>query len=171
MKLAASDIVKPVINQYLNSLSHIVEVAQAHCETTGKSEAELLNCRLADDMHPLIWQIQMVSEFAARCTSRLANIEIPEFPYTETDFSQLKSRNATVVAYVNEIDDDAIDGGLERIQSVPIGSEKTLEFSGPIYLHHFFLPNLFFHITTVYNILRSNDVALGKFDFIGSMPS
>lgn len=171
MKLAASEIVKPVINQYLNSLSHIVDVAQAHCQTTGKPEAELLQCRLTEDMHPLIWQIQMVSEFAARCSARLADIEIPEFPYDETDFTQLKSRISTVLAYVNEIDDDAINGGLERIQVVPIGPEKTLEFNGPVYLQHFFLPNFFFHITTTYNILRGNGVALGKFDFIGSMPS
>lgn len=170
MKLSASEIVKPVINQYLNSLSHIVDVAQTHCQSLGLSEANLLHNRVAEDMHPLIWQIQMVSEFAARCTSRLANIEIPEFPYNETDLSQLKDRITTILAFINEIEDVAIDGGLERTQTVPIGSDKTLEFSGPIYLHHFFLPNFFFHITTTYNILRANGVVLGKFDFIGSMP-
>jgi hypothetical protein len=171
MKLAASEIVKPVINQYLNSLSHIVDVAQAHCQTTGKSEAELLQCRVTQDMHPLIWQIQMVSEFAARCSARIANIEIPEFLYEETDFSELKSRISTILVYINGIEDEAIDAGLERVQTVPIGPEKIIEFAGPIYLHHFFLPNFFFHITTTYNILRANGVVLGKFDFIGSMPS
>jgi hypothetical protein len=171
MKLAANDIVKPVVNQYLSSLSHIIDVAQAHCQTSGQSEAELLQCRLAEDMHPLIWQIQMVSEFAARCSARLANIEIPEFPYDETDFTQLKNRISTILAYVNMIDDDALNDGLERIQSVPIGPDKTLEFKGPVYLQHFFLPNFFFHITTTYNILRANEVVLGKFDFVGNMPS
>src|SRR6266853_1026615 len=33
------------------------------------------------------------------------------------------------------------------------------------------VPNLYFHITTAYNILRSLGVGIGKRDFMGQMPS
>ncbi|MCF2946604.1 DUF1993 domain-containing protein [Paraglaciecola aquimarina] len=169
--LHASELVKPVVKQYLGSLSGLIDKAQAFCEEKGIDESVLLQARLAPNMHPLIWQFQMVSEFALRCTSRLADVDVPNCPFEEKSFSELKSRIAGILVRVDAIDDEDIDAGLERIQTVPLGSDKTIEFVGPIYLSHFFLPNFFFHITTAYNILRHNGVPLGKFDFIGSMPT
>jgi hypothetical protein len=43
-----------------------------------------------------------------------------------------------------------------------------LKFSGQDYLLKWVLPNVYFHVTTAYNILRHNGVALGKQDFLGS---
>jgi hypothetical protein len=42
-----------------------------------------------------------------------------------------------------------------------------MEFSGADYLTGFVLPNIYFHITTAYAILRHNGVKIGKRDFIG----
>jgi hypothetical protein len=44
---------------------------------------------------------------------------------------------------------------------------SKLDFDGATYVNHFALPNLYFHLTTAYNILRHNGVAIGKRDFIG----
>ncbi len=41
---------------------------------------------------------------------------------------------------------------------------------GPPYLLHQLLPNLHFHCTTAYDILRHNGVELGKMDYLGSQP-
>ena len=46
---------------------------------------------------------------------------------------------------------------------------RTLNFDGLTYLQHFVIPNMYFHITTTYNILRHNGVELGKQDFIGGI--
>jgi hypothetical protein len=170
MTLSVSNIVKPLIEQYLGSVSHLVDEAQKFSAHKGLADEVLLQSRLAPDMHPLIWQLQMVSEFAPRCASRLAEIDIPEYPYTETTFDELKTRILRAIEHVKNIDDAALDKGLERIQGVPFGPNKTIEFRGPIYLNHFFLPNFFFHITTAYNILRHNGVPLGKLDFVGNIP-
>ena len=32
------------------------------------------------------------------------------------------------------------------------------------------LPNFFFHVTTAFNILRHNGLAIGKRDFLGAVP-
>ena len=92
MTLSVSNIVKPVIQQYLGSLSHLVDVAQKFSAEKGLNDDVLLQSRLAPDMHPLIWQIQMISEFAPRCASRLAEVDIPEYPYEESTFNELKER-------------------------------------------------------------------------------
>lgn len=171
MSLSVSKIFKPVMNQYLNSLSGLLDIAQTYSRENGLEDEVLLNTRLAPDMHPLKWQFQMVSEFAARSASRLANFPLPEYPYTETSFEQLKDRIANILEFVNSIDDEKLDEGLNRIHKIPLGPDRTVEFAGPVYLNHFVLPNFYFHITTAYNILRSNGLPLGKFVFIGNMPS
>ena len=170
MTLSVSNIVKPVIKQYLGSLFHLVDEAQKFSSEKGLADVVLLQSRLAPDMHPLIWQFQMISEFAPRCASRLAEIDMPEYPYVENTFNELKARIQQATEYVESIDDAALDAGLQRIQGVPFGPDKTVEFRGPIYLNHFFLPNFFFHITTAYNILRHNGVPLGKLDYVGNIP-
>lgn len=56
MSLTVSNIVKPVVQQYLGSLSHLAKVAREYCAEKEISEAALIQDRLAPDMHPLIWQ-------------------------------------------------------------------------------------------------------------------
>jgi hypothetical protein len=46
-------------------------------------------------------------------------------------------------------------------------NDAELHFSGQDFLLQFVLPNLFFHCTTSYAILRQAGVALGKMDFMG----
>ena len=42
-----------------------------------------------------------------------------------------------------------------------------MTFDGASYLTQFALPNLYFHCTAAYAILRHNGVPLGKGDFMG----
>ena len=42
-----------------------------------------------------------------------------------------------------------------------------MNFEGQAYLLHFLIPNLFFHCTTAYNILREAGTEIGKTDFVG----
>ena len=43
-----------------------------------------------------------------------------------------------------------------------------MAFTGQGYLISFVIPNLTFHCTTAYNILRHNGVEIGKRDFLGA---
>ena len=74
---------------------------------------------------------------------------------------------------------DMAKGGAARLAGVEIPSfaEITLQmrmgavtFPGQYYLLSWVLPNVLFHITTAYNILRHNGVELGKWDFLGKAP-
>ena len=45
--------------------------------------------------------------------------------------------------------------------------KRTVQMRGATYLFEHALPNLFFHITTAYAILRHNGVGIGKADYLG----
>ena len=45
--------------------------------------------------------------------------------------------------------------------------QAEFHFNSKDYLNNWVLPNVYFHITTGYDILRRKGVALGKQDFLG----
>ena len=61
-----------------------------------------------------------------------------------------------------------IDGTEERTITMKLGP-NSVDFTGQSYLLTFVLPNVFFHITTAYDILRANGVNVGKGDFMGAV--
>ena len=46
---------------------------------------------------------------------------------------------------------------------------RTLTFKGLPYLLDYVLPNVYFHVTTAYAILRHNGLEIGKQDFLGKV--
>ena len=100
--------------------------------------------------------------------ARLAGIEMPSFADEETTFDQLQDRIARTLAFVRGVDAALLDGSETRTITVPAGSQ-TLQFSGQDYLIKFALPNIHFHVTTAYAILRHNGAPLGKLDYIGPL--
>ena len=48
------------------------------------------------------------------------------------------------------------------------GTPKEKHLTGQAYLLSYGLPQFFFHVTTVYALLRHGGVALGKKDFMGA---
>ena len=68
---------------------------------------------------------------------------------------------------------DAIDAdGLEAIVDKPMYfrmGDFELPFTASNFIHSFSLPNLYFHATTIYDMLRIKGVPLSKMDFLGNM--
>ncbi len=152
----------PVFARALTNLSAMIDKALA----AGVTEATLLETRLAPDMHPLPRQIQMASDSAKGAIARLAGVEPPSMPDTETTLAELKERIAATIAYVNSLDAAAFEGSEDRevVLKFPQGEMK---FTGCDYLTGFALPNFFFHITIAYALLRANGAPIGKMDFLG----
>ena len=61
-----------------------------------------------------------------------------------------------------------MEGMENRTVTYPTGEQKTT-MSAPDYLHHFSMPNFYFHATTAYAILRRCGIEIGKRDFIGAI--
>jgi uncharacterized protein len=156
----------PVIVKSMHNLIGILEKAAAHAEAKKIDPAVLINDRLYADMFPLGKQVQIVSDVARRGLARLAGVEAPAMADTETTFPELIDRLKNTIAFFDTLSAAQIDGSEEKTIQLPMG-KHTLAFQGQPYLVTFVLPNVYFHATTAYNILRHNGVELGKLDFLG----
>lgn len=156
----------PVFLHMLASLDAIVDRAEGEGADTGAEP--LLDARLHPDMYPLTRQIQLASDFAKGAGARLAGIGPPRFEDTERSFADLKNRIERTVSFLKSLDAAQIDAALDREITIKI-LERLVTFEAAAYLHHFALPQFFFHVTTAYNILRHHNLPLGKRDYIGRL--
>ena len=150
----------PPLIHMLGGLSAILAKGEAH-GGIDPSEA-----RLAPDMLPLKAQVYIATDSAKGCGARLAGVDIPKYEDTETSFADLRARIAKTIAFLKTLDRKAI-AGAESKHIVLKFPSNTFEFNGTDYVGKFVLPNVYFHITTAYGILRNAGVALGKSDYLG----
>jgi hypothetical protein len=141
----------PVFVRALGNLRHVLQKGEAFAAGKGIAPEVLLQTRLIPDMLPLVNQVRIATDMATRGTARLAGAEPTPVADEETTFAELYAR---------------IDGSESRPITLQMRTGE-LKFDGQSYLLHFLLPNLFFHTTTTYDILRQGGVPLGKTDFIG----
>jgi hypothetical protein len=157
--------IPPMIRMF-ESLSKILDKAVAQSKSEDKDPQELLNARLAPDMHPLTRQIQIASDSAKGCAARLAGIEPPSFPDTETTFPELHARIAKTVDFLKSVKREQLDGAEDRAITLKF-PQGEMKFTGRDFLTNFALPNFYFHVTTAYGLLRHRGINIGKMDFLG----
>ena len=157
----------PVFIRALSNLSAILDKAAANADARKIDPGVLVNARLAPDMFPLARQVQIATDVAKGAAARLAGVDVPSYEDKESTFSELKDRLARTIAFLKSIKPEAIDGTEEKTIELTVGG-NPLQFTGQQYLLHFAIPNVFFHETTAYAILRHNGVDLGKRDFLGA---
>jgi uncharacterized protein len=158
----------PVFVRALNNLAHVLKKGEAHARAKQVSEPDaLLQQRLIFDMLPLVKQVQIACDMAARGAARLAGVEPQSFEDNEKTFADVYSRIERAIAYVDSFKPGQIDGSEQRAIHLKMRNGE-MDFTGIEYLQQFTLPNLFFHCTTAYDILRVAGVEIGKPDFIGT---
>jgi len=159
----------PVFIHTLNNLKSILQKGEEFAETKGVSPEVLLNSRLAPDMLPLTRQIHFVSDSAKGAGARLAGLEVPEFEDNEQTFADLYARIDKTADFLHSLKPEQIDGSETRTVIMKLPTEE-IRFTGIDYLLFFVHPNIAFHVTTAYNILRHNGVEIGKRDYLGPIP-
>lgn len=166
MPITLSSASLPVFTRFLDNLRHILTKAQADVSARGYDEQALVQFRLAPDMLPFKSQICIACDAAKLCASRISGLEAPKFENTENTLAELIARVDKTLAWLNTVPANTIDGQEAKQIALPIGKDRTRTFSAEDYLKTWALPNMLFHITTAYNILRHNGVALGKSDYL-----
>jgi hypothetical protein len=152
----------------LKTLSAILKKAEEHCEARKIDPGVFVNARLYPDMAPLSRQIQIATDQPKAVLSRLAGIEVPSWPDTETTFEQLHARIGKALAFIDTFKPEQIDGTEAKSVTLKVGPQD-MTFKGQQYLMHFSLPNFFFHVVTAYDILRHNGVEIGKRDYLSGI--
>ena len=149
----------------LANLSKQLDKATAYATARKFDASVLANARLAPDMHSLIKQVQLTTDFAKSGTARLAGIDPPKFEDNEQTLPELQARIKKTSDFVASVHAESFKGAEDRDIVIPMRDTK-LEFKGLVYLRNWVLPNFYFHLTATYSILRHNGVDVGKRDFL-----
>jgi len=157
----------PTLTRALENFIHVLEKGAAHAEAKKIEPSVLIGSRLYPDMFPLSKQVQVASDVAKIGAARLAQVEPPKYEDNETTFPELIERLRKTVAYLKTLKPEQFDDGSRMVTFPTRGESRT--WPGSRYLFTRVLPNVFFHCTTGYNILRHNGLEIGKADFLGPL--
>src|SRR5580698_3900670 len=166
MSISMYQVAVPVFVRALTNLQHVLKLGEAHAKEKNVEGSVLLQTRLIADMLPLVKQVQIATDMAKNGAARLAGVDPLKFEDNETSLDELYSRIERAIDYIKSFKPEQIDGSETRAITLKTRN-GDLNFEGQAYLLHYVLPNLFFHCTTAYNILRESGANIGKADFTG----
>jgi uncharacterized protein len=164
----------------LTNLKTLLTKAEAHIAANGSGEAALLDAQLDTEarsrgvvghpndvhMYTLAAQVHWAAEGAKLAVAHL--LGAPQVPPAsdEKSFADLYQRLDATIAYLREIAPSDLEAGLER-EVVIKNRGGSRSFSGSQFLIEFAIPHFFYHVSTVYGILRNQGVHLTMGDFLG----
>lgn len=144
----------------LDVLEHILTLGQKHLPDIEAALQE----RLAPDMFPLGAQVAFACNqprgFAQWCAGQPVENLKPDI----ATLAQAREAIAGAKAMVQSIDVD--DAKLDETKRIGLGSGLYCELPGRQYASEYLVPNLYFHVTTAYALLRTQGVPVGKADFM-----
>ena len=158
----------PVFKQMLTALKAILAQTSEHATAKAIEPDALLQARLFPDMFPLLKQVQIAADFSRGISARLAGVDVPVVEGDQKTFADLDALLTQTLVFLDSVNPAQFEGK-ENIEIVlRPGTPKEKKLSGQAYLANYGLPQFFFHVTTAYDILRHNGVAIGKRDFMGA---
>ncbi len=166
MKISMYDAAVKTSIRMMTNLAALLEKAAQHAEARKIDPAVFVGARLAPDMFPLARQVQIASDTAKIGAARLAGVEAPAWKDDEQTLPELVERARRTASYLETLQSAQFEGAEDRVVRWKTRSSER-EMGGLAYLLHHLLPNLHFHCTTTYAILRHNGVELGKMDYLG----
>jgi uncharacterized protein len=152
---------------YLGNLSALLDHGSAYAKARNIDPAVLLNMRLYPNMYSLRQQVGEANRHAVIACALLAGREPHAFGDAEPDVTELKSRIATAIDFVQGMPRGEIDGAADKEVAFRFRNGNERKFTGRSLLLTFSVPQFFFHVTTAYDILRHAGVDLAKKDFLG----
>ena len=150
----------------LNSLKHIASLGQDYCEDKSIKEEALLSDRLFPDMLPLRAQYVIATDLTRRGMQRLIGIDPPSYPDVELSYASIIERIVDTKKVLAKIEKAKFENGPKEVTFKLRGEDVS--FTQESYCLGFLLPNIYFHLTTAYDIQRKNGVPQGKSDYIKS---
>ena len=158
----------PVFKQMLLALKGVLAQASAHATAHLIEPDALLQARLYPDMFALTKQVQIAADFARGVSARLAGVEVPAQAGQEKSFADLDLLLTQTVSFLDGLNAAQFEGSESKEIVLRPGTPKEKKLVGQTYLANYGLPQFFFHVTTAYDILRHNGIAIGKRDYMGA---
>jgi uncharacterized protein len=118
-------------------------------------------------MLPLAMQIHIANDIAQGGAARLAGAQVPAFEAKERSFGEWIDASRATVRYLESLQPAQFEGSEDRTVTWATRS-STKNMQGVPYLFNHVLPNVFFHVTTAYDILRQSGLQIGKADYLAA---
>ena len=153
--------------QVLGAAEGVLAKGRAHCEANGIDLADVVESRLIGDMAPFRFQVTQIAHHTAGAVAGVkSGVFSPDSGPPEADYAALQTLVADARATVAALTPDAVNA-LEGQDVLFRFGEMKMPFTAENFLLSFSTPNLHFHATTAYDILRMRGVPLGKRDYMG----
>lgn len=168
MAVSLYDVSVASFQQVLGAVEGFMQKGEEHCREQGIDLAEVVDSRLHPDMLPFRFQIMSVVHHSRGAIEGVKAGEFSPPAGPDHDYAGLRQLVADARTGLDALDREEVDALEGRDVIFQIGDFK-LEFLAEDFLLTFSLPNLHFHATTAYDILRTRGVPLGKRDYMGRM--
>lgn len=147
----------------LNALSSILHKGQdvAHADS-------LPSARIYDDMLPLTMQVSIACAHANKLVARTTGFEIPCQENNLSSFDDMLLRVAQTQDLLARADEEIVNKSAGDLVAFQIKPDQMVDLPVVTLASDYYLPNIFFHVLTAYNILRKEGVPLGKQDYEGA---
>ena|SRR5450631_21309 len=167
MKITMYQATVPPCVRALTNLNEILSKAESYAAARKIDPAALLNARLFPDMLPLSMQIVIAGDLARGGAARLAGAVVPTFEGGKGTFTELIEGVRRSIGYLDSLQPEQFEGAEDRTVTWQTRSSSK-RMQGMPYLFNHVLPNVYFHVTTAYGILRHSGLEIGKQDYLGS---
>lgn len=155
----------------LQNASAVIRKGEAHAEANNIDKIEYLAARLVPDMGDFCFQVNRFTNTAKFIVER-SNPSAPTLTLRDEGktFPELLERIEKTLEYVRSIGADVLDDRedcevlLHLMKQHPKGPLEV-KFTAFEYVTRQGHPNFWFHVTTMYDILRFKGVPLGKMDY------
>jgi len=155
--------------QVLGAVSAFLEKGRAHLVEAGKDPEAIVGTRLHADMLPFAFQIASVAHHSkGALEGAKAGVFSPPGALGEPTYADLQKWVADAKAALEALTPDEVNALEGKDMVFQLGSIQ-MPFLAEGFLLSFSTPNLHFHATTAYDILRQAGVPLGKRDYMGAM--
>jgi hypothetical protein len=159
----------PTYLQILESLSGLLDRAESFCSEKGIAPEQIIQARLADDMHPFAYQVKSAAVHSlGAIEGARRGVFTPDRTEPPDSFAALKERITEARSGLQSIEPGEVDGLVGRDMRFSFG-ERHIDFRAEEFLLSLSQPNFYFHATTAYDILRWQGVPIGKRDFLGRL--
>jgi uncharacterized protein len=166
MAISMHNLTVPMFTMTLTSLIKILGKAEEQCPDLSIAPKDLVEKKLADDMFNLTQQIQRATFHCFQAGAKLTGIDTPEIAENETSIAALQQRLQKTIDFLGALNPADFDGSDEKVVEIKTRI-KVLNLTGQDFLQHIAIPQVMFHVTTAYDIIRNAGIEIGKKDLLG----
>ena len=155
--------------QILDSTDNILEKGQQHAEANNMALEEISSYRLHESMLPFSFQIISIWHHSLGAIQGMREgLFMPPPDKPDIDYAGLRELIDEARGAMAAETEDSMEALSGQNLFFRFGSTEV-PFTTDNFLATFSKPNVYFHATTAYSMLRQLGVPLGKLDYLGNM--